>query len=132
MSDHDPRQNRPLSPHLQIWKPNLTMAMSILHRITGAALYFAMVLAAWWLVALASGPDYFAFVDGIFRSWFGLIVLFGASYALFHHAMGGIRHLVWDTGRAFAIPAAEHMAIMSLILAVAFTVILWLAGFVAS
>jgi succinate dehydrogenase / fumarate reductase cytochrome b subunit len=108
------------------------MAMSILHRISGAALYFAMLLAVWWLVALASGPAYFAFVDGIFRSRFGLVVLFAASYALFHHAMGGIRHLVWDTGRGFEIQVAEHMAKVSLLLAAVFTLVLWLAGFLAA
>ncbi len=126
------KENRPLSPHLQIWRPTLTMAMSILHRISGAALYFAMLLGVWWLVALASGPAYFAFVNGIFRSWFGLLVLFAVSYALFHHAMGGIRHLVWDTGRGFEIPVAEHMAKVSLVLAVLFTLMLWLAGFLAA
>ncbi len=132
MSRQELKDNRPLSPHLQIWRPTLTMTMSILHRISGAALYFAMLLGVWWLVALASGPEYFAFVDGLFRSWFGLVVLFAASYALFHHAMGGIRHLVWDTGRGFDIPAAEHMAKVSLALAVLFTLMLWLAGFLAA
>ena len=95
-------EKRPLSPHLQIYRPNLTMMMSILHRITGAALYFAILLGVWWLAALAAGPGYFAFVDGLFRSWFGLVVLAGTVYGLFHHLMGGVRHLIWDTGAAFS------------------------------
>ena len=132
MAKTDLRESRPLSPHLQVYRPNLTMMMSILHRITGAALYFAILLGVWWLMALAAGPGYFAFVNGLFGSWFGLIVLLGAVYALFHHMMGGIRHLVWDTGRAFTIPAAEHMAIMSLILAAGLTVLVFALGWALS
>ncbi len=132
MASTDLRDRRPLSPHLQIYRPNLTMMMSILHRITGAALYFALLLGIWWLVALASGPEYFAFVNGIFGSWFGLLVLFGATYALFHHMMGGIRHLIWDAGRAFTVPAAEHMAWMSLAVAAGLTVLVFMAGWLAA
>jgi len=132
MANSDPGEKRPLSPHLQVYRPNLTMMMSILHRITGAALYFAILLGVWWLVALAAGPGYFAFVDGIFRSWFGLLVLFGATYGLFHHMMGGIRHLIWDVGKAFSVKSAEHMAWMSLALAAGLTVVVFIAGFAAS
>ena len=124
-------EKRPLSPHLQIYRPNLTMMMSILHRITGAALYFAILLGVWWLAALAAGPAYFAFVDGLFRSWFGLVVLAGTVYGLFHHLMGGVRHLIWDTGAAFSIEDAERMDWLSLAAAAALTVIVFVAGYAA-
>ncbi|MCK5744578.1 MAG: succinate dehydrogenase, cytochrome b556 subunit, partial [Oricola sp.] len=76
------KSDRPLSPHLQIYKPIPTMMMSIVHRITGVALYVGTILVAWWLIAAASGPDYFAMVNGFFGSWFGVLVLFGYTWAL--------------------------------------------------
>jgi succinate dehydrogenase / fumarate reductase, cytochrome b subunit len=89
---------RPLSPHLQIYKPSITMVMSILHRMTGAALYFGTVLLIVFLVALASGKASFTLVQAVYGSIFGKIVLFGYSWALFQHMLGGLRHLIWDTG----------------------------------
>jgi succinate dehydrogenase / fumarate reductase, cytochrome b subunit len=91
---------RPLSPHLQIYKPSITMVMSILHRITGAALYFGTLLLVVFLVALASDKTSFAFAQAVYGSIFGKLVLFGYSWALFQHMLGGLRHLVWDTGAA--------------------------------
>ena len=99
MARTNPAQ-RPLSPHLQIYKPSITMVMSILHRITGAALYFGTLLLVVFLVALASGKTSFATVQAIYGSIFGKLVLFGYSWALFQHMLGGLRHLVWDTGAA--------------------------------
>lgn len=119
---------RPLSPHLQIYRPNLTMIMSILHRITGAVLYFSTFLGVWWLMGLASGPKYFAYVDAMFRSWPGLIILFAVSYQLFHHAFGGIRHLIWDAGYGFSVRSAERLGLISLALAVATTLLVWFLG----
>lgn len=89
---------RPLSPHLQIYKPSITMVMSILHRITGAALFFGTLLLVIFLVALASGKASFESVQGIYGSFLGKLVLFGYTWALFQHMLGGLRHLVWDTG----------------------------------
>ncbi|MCZ8184278.1 MAG: succinate dehydrogenase, cytochrome b556 subunit [Beijerinckiaceae bacterium] len=89
---------RPLSPHLQIYKPSITMVMSILHRITGAALFFGTLLLVIALVALASGSSAYGTVQAIYGSIPGKLVLFGYSWALFHHMCGGIRHFVWDTG----------------------------------
>ncbi len=120
--------SRPLSPHLQIYRPNLTMAMSILHRITGAVLYFATFLGVWWLMGLASGPKYFAYVDAMFRSWPGLIILFAVSYQLFHHAFGGIRHLIWDAGYGFSVRSAERLGLISLALAIVTTLLVWFLG----
>lgn len=120
---------RPLSPHLQIYRPMLTMMMSIAHRITGAVLYFGSVLLVWWLSAAATGGDYFAWVQRIFGSWPGLAVLFLLSWALLHHLLGGIRHLIWDTGRGFALPTVERMAQLTLAGSVFLTAALWVAAY---
>src|SRR5882672_7187093 len=92
---------RPLSPHLQIYRPLLTMMMSIVHRVTGAALYFGMLLLAWWLIAAASGPTAYANVEWFIGSLIGRLILFGYTWALIHHMLGGIRHLIWDTLNGF-------------------------------
>lgn len=89
---------RPLSPHLSVYKPSITMMMSIFHRVTGAALFFGTVLIVALLVALAAGKDAYSIVQGLYGSWFGKLVMLGYSWALFHHMLGGLRHLVWDTG----------------------------------
>jgi succinate dehydrogenase / fumarate reductase, cytochrome b subunit len=119
---------RPLSPHLQIYSPLINMVMSIVHRITGAALYVGTLLLAWWLVAVASGPDYFAYVNGIMGSPLGLIVLLGYSWALLHHMIGGIRHLIWDTGRGFDLASVDRLSWGTIILSLALTVMLWIWG----
>lgn len=117
--------NRPLSPHLQIYRPLVNMMMSILHRITGAALYFGSLLLAWWLIAAAVGPDYFNYVNAIFGSLLGRIVLFGFTWALLHHMMGGIRHFIWDTGRGFDINSVKTLSIMSGVVSVIATLLIW-------
>ncbi|POF34038.1 succinate dehydrogenase, cytochrome b556 subunit [Roseibium marinum] len=129
MSNADLRGNRPLSPHLQIYKPILTMVMSILHRITGAALYFGTVLLAWWLIAAAAGPSYFDFVNGIYGSILGRLVLFGFTWALVHHMLGGLRHLIWAMGAGFGKEAREWMAKATIIGSVSLTLILWVIGY---
>lgn len=129
MSNADIKANRPLSPHLQIYKPILTMVMSIVHRITGAALYFGTALVAWWLIAAASGPDYFEFVSEIYGSFIGRLVLFGFTWALVHHMLGGLRHLAWDLGYGFGKEAREWMAKANLAGSVAITILLWIIGY---
>jgi succinate dehydrogenase / fumarate reductase cytochrome b subunit len=131
MADAKSPAERPLSPHLQIYKPMLTMMMSIVHRITGAALYFGTLLLAWWLVAAASGPDYFALVNGFFASFLGRLVLFGYSWALIHHMLGGLRHLLWDTGRGFDLETVELMARATIIGSAVLTLLVWVAGYLA-
>lgn len=123
--------NRPLSPHLQIYRPLINMVMSILHRMTGAALYFGSLLLAWWLVAAATGSDYFNFVNGIFGSIPGLVVLFGFTWALLHHMMGGIRHFIWDTGRGFDIDSVKTLSIMSGVVSAIATLLVWGAVYLA-
>jgi succinate dehydrogenase / fumarate reductase, cytochrome b subunit len=103
------RGNRPLSPHLQIYRPQLTSITSILTRITGNALIVAAVLIVWWLVAAATGPEYFAFVDAILRSWFGKLVFLGSIWAVWYHFLAGLRHLYYDSGRGLDIPTAEKL-----------------------
>jgi len=129
MSNADLRGNRPLSPHLQIYKPILTMVMSILHRITGAALYFGTVLLAWWLIAAAAGPAYFDFVNGIYGSFIGRLILFGFTWALVHHMLGGLRHFIWDMGAGFGKEAREWLAKATIIGSVSLTLILWVIGY---
>ncbi|MBD1548223.1 succinate dehydrogenase, cytochrome b556 subunit [Roseibium aggregatum] len=129
MSNADLRGNRPLSPHLQIYKPILTMVMSILHRITGAALYFGTILLAWWLIAAAAGPDYFDFVNGIYGSFIGRLILFGFTWALVHHMLGGLRHFIWDMGAGFGREAREWLARATIIGSVTLTIVLWIIGY---
>ena len=116
---------RPLSPHLQIYTPLINMVMSILHRITGAALYFGTLLLAWWLIAAASGPGYFDYVNGLMGSVIGRIVLFGYTWVLIHHAAGGIRHFIWDTGRGYDLETIDTMSKWSIYASVALTLLIW-------
>lgn len=90
--------NRPLSPHLQVYRWELTMAMSILHRMTGVFLSLGAAMLAGWVIAAAVGGEVFAAVNGHLSAWYGQLLLFGWSYALFYHLCNGIRHLVWDAG----------------------------------
>ncbi|MGE0212874.1 MAG: succinate dehydrogenase, cytochrome b556 subunit [Parvibaculaceae bacterium] len=128
MAETTSRQ-RPLSPHLQIYRPMLTMMMSIIHRITGGALYFGTLLLVWWLFAAASGPAYFNFVQELFGSWIGRLVLFGYTWALIHHMLGGLRHLVWDTGRGFGLVTIEWMARATIAGSITLTILLWIIAY---
>ena len=130
MSNVDLKANRPLSPHLQIYRPMLTMTMSIVHRITGGALYFGTFFLAIWLVAAASGPKAFAVVDGIYSSWFGQLVMFGYTWALLHHMLGGFRHFIWDTGRGFGPEERELLAKATLIGSIVLTVLVWVVALI--
>jgi succinate dehydrogenase / fumarate reductase, cytochrome b subunit len=123
---------RPLSPHLQIYKPMLTMMMSIVHRITGAALFFGTLLLAWWLLAAASGPTAYSKFQWVMESWISLLVLFGYTWALIHHMLGGIRHLIWDTGRGFGPVEREWLTLATLIGSIGLTLILWIVGFLVT
>ena len=131
MGDAKLAANRPLSPHLSIYRPMLTMLMSIAHRITGFALYFGTLLIAWWLLAAASGPNGYAGVGAFFNSWFGRLVLFGYTWALLHHALGGLRHLIWDMGRGFEPTEREMLALATLIGSIGLTILLWAVGYLA-
>jgi succinate dehydrogenase / fumarate reductase cytochrome b subunit len=121
--------SRPLSPHLQIYRPMLTMMMSIMHRITGVGLYFGIILLVWWLTAAAISDSYFDLVQGFFFHWFGRLVLFGFTWALIHHALGGLRHLLWDTGRGFDLKVVEWLARANLAGSIVLTLLLWIIGY---
>jgi succinate dehydrogenase / fumarate reductase cytochrome b subunit len=122
------RADRPLSPHLQIYRWYFTMALSIAHRITGIGLALGLVLLTWWLVALASGPEAFATVQAIAHSWLGALVLFGYTLVLFYHMGNGIRHLVWDFGYGFDVEEARRSGVAVLAFAGAMTLLVWLVG----
>jgi succinate dehydrogenase / fumarate reductase cytochrome b subunit len=131
MAETKAPSQRPLSPHLQIYRPMLTMMMSIVHRITGFGLYFGMLLLAWWLLAAASGPNAYSKVEWFMGSLIGRLLLFGYTWALIHHMLGGIRHLIWDTGRGLGPAEREWLAAATLIGSIAFTLLLWVIGFFA-
>jgi len=103
------RGNRPLSPHLSVYRIQLTSATSILTRITGNALLLGALLIVWWFMAAATSPSYFAFVDGIMTSWLGKLVMLGSLWALWYHLLAGLRHLFWDTGRGLELATAEKL-----------------------
>jgi succinate dehydrogenase / fumarate reductase cytochrome b subunit len=120
---------RPLSPHLSVYRLMLTYVMSGLHRITGAALYFGMLLVAWWLVAAAAGPNAYANFEWFIGSWIGRLVLLGYTWALLHHLLGGIRHLIWDTIHGFEPAEREMLALATIVGSIALTLILWVVGY---
>ena len=105
------------------------MTMSILHRVTGGALYFGTLLVAWWLTAAAGPQSYFDFVDWIFGSWIGQLVLFGYTWALLHHLLGGVRHLVWDTGAGLEKHTASKIAWATLAGSIVLTLAVWIVGY---
>jgi succinate dehydrogenase / fumarate reductase cytochrome b subunit len=129
MADSKPVSERPLSPHLQIYRPMLTMMMSITHRITGAALFFGTLLMAWWLIAAASGPSAYATFQGFAGSLLGRLILFGYTWALYHHMLGGIRHFIWDTGRGFGPAEREWLVRANLVGSIVLTVLTWIVGY---
>src|SRR5690606_27891394 len=122
---------RPLSPHLFIYKPIPTMVMSIVHRITGSALYFGILLFAAWLIAAATSQTWFDNVSAIYSSWIGRLILFGFTWSLMHHLIGGLRHLVWDTGNGLDKHVSTRIAIAMPFVSIALTLLLWVIGYMA-
>lgn len=124
------RPARPLSPHLQIYKPQITSGTSVLHRATGIALSVGTLLLVWWLWAAASGPEAFATADAFIGSFIGRLMLFGWSVALFYHLLNGIRHLAWDMGYGLELETAEKTGYAVLIGAAVVTVLVWVVGYI--
>ncbi len=118
-------QDRPLSPHLQVYRWQWTMAYSILHRMTGVALGVGTLYLAWWLLALASGPEAFAVVSDFSGTFIGRLVLFGWTWALFYHLGNGIRHLFWDAGKGFELEDAERSGHIMVSFSIIATIALW-------
>lgn len=128
------KKARPLSPHLQIYATPINMVMSILHRLTGAALYFGTLLLAGWLIAAASGPVAYDTANALFGATpagipVGKLVLFGYTWALLHHMLGGMRHLLWDTGRGFDLPTVKKLGWMTIIGSVLLTLAVWAVAY---
>ena len=119
---------RPLSPHLTIYRLTLSMMMSIVHRMTGIALYAGSLLLAWWLLAVASGPNAYATFQSVASSFIGRVVLFGYTWALMHHMLGGLRHLIWDTGRGLGDAEREWLVRANLVGSIVLTIVLWIVG----
>ena len=126
----EPRAERPLSPHLGIYRFSITMAMSIVHRITGAALYFGTLLLVWWLLAASSSAKHFDIASAFFASWFGQLVLLGYTWALLHHALGGIRHFIWDTVHGLEPGDREFLAYATIVGSVVLTIAVWVLGYI--
>lgn len=117
------RGNRPLSPHLQIYRKQLNSATSILNRITGIAMLGSALLVVWWLLAAATGKAYFDLVDGLMTSMLGDVVMTLSVLGLWYHTLGGLRHLIWDTGRGLELEAADRMGWAMIVGAVALTIL---------
>lgn len=123
-----PRENRPLSPHLQVYAFKLHMAISIFHRVTGVALAFGVAALVYWLAAAANGPESFGRAQAVFGSWFGYLCLFGWSVCLFYHLCNGVRHLFWDIGWGFDPQQVRASGIAVLAGTVMLTVLSWTIG----
>ncbi len=117
------RVERPLSPHLQIYRKQLTAVTSILTRITGNGLIVAVVLAVWWLLAAATGPEYFATANAVVTSWFGDLVFAASAWAVWYHYLAGLRHLYFDAGKGLDIETAQKLGWGIIIGSVVLTVI---------
>lgn len=123
--------DRPLSPHLQVYRPQMTSVLSILHRITGVALATGGLLLVYWLVAAASGPEAFATAQALIGSFFGQLFLFGWTFALFYHLCNGIRHLSWDIGLGLELPIVAITGWSVVGASVALTLLAWIVGYLA-
>jgi succinate dehydrogenase / fumarate reductase cytochrome b subunit len=120
---------RPLSPHLDIYRFTLTMAMSIFHRITGVGLYIGVLLLAWFLLALSGDATTYGTFSGVIRSPIGQLVLFGFTWSLFHHMLGGVRHALWDAGIGLDHPLRERLAQATAAGGLALTIVAWVIAY---
>jgi succinate dehydrogenase / fumarate reductase cytochrome b subunit len=123
------RIERPLSPHLQTYRVTLTMALSVVHRATGIAMYVGTLLLAWWLIATASGPSAYAYVQAFTGSIIGKLILFGYTWALLHHLASGIRYFFWDLGYGFKANEREALTWGALIAGITLTILVWIIAY---
>ena len=123
--------NRPLSPHLDVYRWQWTMLLSITHRATGIILAVGALMLVCWLAALANGPQAFDAVQAFLSSWFGRLVLFGWTWALLYHLGNGVRHLFWDAGVGLELPTAQASGYAVLIGSIILTLAVWVAAYVA-
>jgi succinate dehydrogenase cytochrome b subunit len=132
MPNSTAERTRPLSPNIQIYRPQLTSVLSIANRITGLVLSVGAVVLVVWLIAAATGPKAYAIVQGAIASWIGQIVLFGCTFAFFLHLCGGIRHLVWDAGYGFSLRSIYASGWAVVAASVALTVAAWVASLIVA
>ena len=118
-------RERPISPHLQVYKPQITSVLSILHRITGVALTFGLILLVAWIFTLSLGEEYFEYFVMFIKSWFGLLILFGFTFALNYHLCNGIRHLFWDAGYGYEIETVHKSGLAVLVVSFVLTILIW-------
>ena len=122
-------QDRPMSPHLQVWRWHVTMLTSILHRATGIALYVGVLILAGWAVALASGADGYDLYRSLLGSPLGLLVLFGLTVAFLYHLANGVRHLFWDSGKGFEPKTADMTGWAAIVFGVVAAVLIWVVSY---
>ena len=118
-------RERPISPHLQVYKPQITSVLSIFHRITGVALTFGLILLVAWIFTLSLGEEYFEYFVMFIKSWFGLLILFGFTFALNYHLCNGIRHLFWDAGYGYEIETVHKIGLSVLVVSFLLTILIW-------
>ena len=118
-------KERPISPHLQVYKPQITSVLSIFHRITGVALTFGLILLVAWIFTLSLGEEYFEYFVMFIKSWFGLLILFSFTFALNYHFCNGIRHLFWDAGYGYEIETVHKSGLAVLVVSFVLTTLIW-------
>ena len=123
-------RNRPLSPHLQIYRPQLTSVLSITHRASGVALALGTLLLVWWIASVVRGPDSFALVQHFIASFVGRLLLFAWTWALFFHLANGVRHLAWDAGLGFDLESTTVSGWLVVAASAVLTLVTWLVGYV--
>lgn len=123
------RQPRPLSPHLQVYRPQITSVLSIAHRISGVALGAGALLLTWWLVAAVEGPESFNEVQAVIGSWYGRLLIFGFTLAFFYHLSNGVRHLFWDLGYGLELRSVYRSGWVVMALTLVLTLGSWLLGY---
>jgi succinate dehydrogenase / fumarate reductase cytochrome b subunit len=125
-----PTGSRPLSPHLQVYRPQITSVLSILHRFTGIALYLGTVIWVWWLLAAAIGDDAYDSAAWFIGSWIGQIIMLGWTWSIFYHLGNGIRHLAWDAGWGFELKTVSATGWLVVVFAFGMTLAAWIAGYI--
>ncbi|RTL69366.1 MAG: succinate dehydrogenase, cytochrome b556 subunit [Hyphomicrobiales bacterium] len=131
MADAKPAVDRPLSPHLSIYRFQINMLMSILHRITGAANYFGSAFLAAWLLSAAVGRKEYDSLNALLTHPIGMLLVFGYTWSVIHHMVGGVRHLIWDTGRGLTIGQVNSLSWLTLTLSLALTCLVWAVGLIS-
>jgi len=131
MASAKPAVKRPLSPHLSIYRFQINMVMSILHRITGTANYFGTAFVAAWLMSAATGSKHYETANALLTHPIGMLLVFGYSWSVIHHMVGGVRHLIWDTGRGFSIANVNALSWLTIVLSLTLTVLVWVVGLIS-